>query len=174
MFIEFQEIYVHISKDVNFMSHLGLIVLIITFSWLRTCYCSKLQVGCLQIQPIIACVASVSVRFTRKERGTRVKDREKSDASKALVSFLERSKPKVPFFGISLLRNQTEALATQAKPIMIFFIPSTASISAQQDSTSAISHSMSGLGTALRLLATYKKQLHLRLLASPGEKNYSL
>ena len=27
----------------------------------------------------LACVASVSVRFRRKERGTRVKDREKSD-----------------------------------------------------------------------------------------------
>ena len=64
----------------------------------------------------IACVASVSVGFRRKERGTRVKDREKSGASKrALVSFLARSKPKVPFLGISLLRNQTEMLATQAK-----------------------------------------------------------
>ena len=31
--------------------------------------------------PSIACVASVSVRFRRKERGTRVKDREKSGAS---------------------------------------------------------------------------------------------
>ena len=33
----------------------------------------------------------------------------------ALVSFLAWSKPKVPFLGISLLRNQTETLATQAK-----------------------------------------------------------
>ena len=33
----------------------------------------------------------------------------------ALVSFLARSKPKVPFLGISLLRDQTETLATQAK-----------------------------------------------------------
>ena len=33
----------------------------------------------------------------------------------ALVSFLAQSKPKVPFLGISLLRNQTETLATQAK-----------------------------------------------------------
>ena len=32
--------------------------------------------------PSIACVASVSVRFRRKERGTTVKDREKSGASK--------------------------------------------------------------------------------------------
>ena len=49
--------------------------------------------GCIYIQqtdshgstqePIaLACVASVSVRFRRKERGTRVKDREKSGASK--------------------------------------------------------------------------------------------
>ena len=33
----------------------------------------------------------------------------------ALVSFLAWSKPKVPFLSISLLRNQTETLATQAK-----------------------------------------------------------
>ena len=32
-----------------------------------------------------------------------------------LVSFLARSKPKVPFLGLSLLRNQTETLATQAR-----------------------------------------------------------
>jgi len=30
----------------------------------------------------LACVASVSVRFRRKERGTRVKDREKNGTSK--------------------------------------------------------------------------------------------
>ena len=74
--------------------------------------------------PSIACVASVSVRFRRKERGTRVKDREKSGASifhfLALVSFLARSKPKVPFLGISLPRNQTETLATQALPSITF------------------------------------------------------
>ena len=35
----------------------------------------------------------------------------------ALVSFLARSKPKIPFLGLSLLRNLTETLATQA----IFF-----------------------------------------------------
>ena len=85
----------------------------------------------------VACVASVSVRFRSKERGTRVKDREKRGNVSflsaflsafpffpspsplfhflALVSFLARSKPKVPFRGISLLRNQTETLATQAK-----------------------------------------------------------
>ena len=31
-----------------------------------------------------------------------------------LVSFLTRSEPKIPFLGLSLLRNQTETLATQA------------------------------------------------------------
>ena len=39
---------------------------------------------------------------------------------------------------------------------MIFFLPSPASISAQQDSTSAMSNLMSGLGTALRLSAIYR------------------
>ena len=83
---------------------------------------------CLQIKYIfhgaLACVASVSVRFRRKERGKRFKDREKSGASifhfLALVSFLARSKPKVPFLGISLLRNQTETLATQANRALNF------------------------------------------------------
>ena len=32
----------------------------------------------------------------------------------ALVSFLARSKPKIPFLGLSLLRNQTDTLATKA------------------------------------------------------------
>ena len=32
----------------------------------------------------------------------------------ALVSFLARSEPKVPFLGLSLLRNQTETLARLA------------------------------------------------------------
>ena len=59
----------------------------------------------------LAYVASVSVRFRSKERGTRVKDRAKNGASKragrgvALVSFLARSKPKIPFLGLFLLRN---------------------------------------------------------------------
>ena len=56
----------------------------------------------------VACVASVSVRFRSKERGTRVKDRAKNGASKragrgwgrkALVSFLALLKPKIPFLG---------------------------------------------------------------------------
>ena len=49
---------------------------------------------------LVACVASVSVRFRSKERGTRVK--------MALVSFLVRPKPRIPFLGLSLLRNQTK------------------------------------------------------------------
>ena len=38
----------------------------------------------------------------------------------------------------------------------MIFLPSPASMSAQQHSTRATSNLMSGLGTALRLLATYK------------------
>ena len=33
----------------------------------------------------------------------------------ALVPFLARPKPKIPFLGLSLFRNQTEKLATQAR-----------------------------------------------------------
>ena len=33
----------------------------------------------------------------------------------ALVSFVARSEPKVPFLGLSLLRNQTETLARLAR-----------------------------------------------------------
>ena len=84
----------------------------------------------------LARVASVSVRFMNKERGTRVKltARKMEEVKErggggfpsspplslplfhflALVSFLARSKPKIPFLGLSLLRNQTETLATQA------------------------------------------------------------
>ena len=32
-----------------------------------------------------------------------------------LVPFLARPKPKIPFLGLPLLRNQTKPLATQAK-----------------------------------------------------------
>ena len=35
----------------------------------------------------------------------------------ALVSFLARPKPRIPILGLSLLQNQTEMLATQAKAI---------------------------------------------------------
>ena len=42
-----------------------------------------------------------------KERG--------GGGKEAMVSSLARSKPKIPFLGLSLLRNLTETLATQAK-----------------------------------------------------------
>ena len=69
------------------------------------------------------------MRFRSKERGTRVKDHAKNGSSKragrgwgrnfhflALVSFLARPKPRIPFLGLSLLLNRRETLATQAKP----------------------------------------------------------
>ena len=93
----------------------------------------------MQAMEGLACLASVSVRFYgSRERGTRVKVRAKNGASKragrgwgrkegpsfpfpsphfhflAFVSFLARPKPRIPFLGLSLLRNQTETLATQA------------------------------------------------------------
>ena len=49
----------------------------------------------------MATLARVAGVFVR-ERGTRVKDREENGAS------------KIPFLVLSLLRNQTEKLATQA------------------------------------------------------------
>ena len=52
----------------------------------------------------IACVASVSVRFRSKERGTRVKDR-----------------PKNGILGLSLLQNQMETLATQANSSTLLY-----------------------------------------------------
>ena len=56
------------------------------------------------------------MRFRSKERGTRVKDRAKNGVSKRAGRgpFLARPKPRIPFLGLSLLRNQTETLATQA------------------------------------------------------------
>ena len=53
---------------------------------------------------ILACVASVSVRFRSKERGTKVK----------MAQAKERPKPRIPFLGLSFLRTQTETIATQA------------------------------------------------------------
>ena len=37
----------------------------------------------------------------------------------ALVSFLARPKPRIPFLGLSLLRNSTETLATQARTLKV-------------------------------------------------------
>ena len=47
---------------------------------------------------LLACVASVSVRFRSKQRGTKVK----------MAQAKERPKPRIPFLGLSFLRNQTE------------------------------------------------------------------
>ena len=48
--------------------------------------------------------------------GAKNEERESKTARQmALVSFLARSKPKIPFLGLSLLRNLTETLATQAR-----------------------------------------------------------
>ena len=52
---------------------------------------------------LIPCVANVSVRSMSKKRGTRVKDRAKNGPLfhfLALVSFLARSKPKIPLLGL--------------------------------------------------------------------------
>ena len=69
----------------------------------------------------VACVASVSVGLGEKNEEQESKTARKVAQVKeplfyflALVSFLARSKPKVPFLGISLFRNQTDTLATQA------------------------------------------------------------
>ena len=73
----------------------------------------------------LACVPSFSMRFRSEERGTRIKDRTKTDASeKSGIPFFARPKPKIPFLGLSLLRNRTDTLATQAiiKSIWLSFL----------------------------------------------------
>ena len=65
----------------------------------------------------ITCVASVSVRFRRKERGTRVKDREKSGASKRAGrgwgrkegNFLPLPLPTLPHFGSRFISRAVNA-----------------------------------------------------------------
>ena len=69
---------------------------------------------------LIACVASVSVLFP----GSKAARKMAPSPSPlfhflALVSFLARPKPKIPFLGLSLLRNSTETLATQAKTLKV-------------------------------------------------------
>ena len=53
-----------------------------THQEIRDCRRRPCVVWIWMISQIVACVASVSVRFRNKERGTRVKDRAKNDASK--------------------------------------------------------------------------------------------
>ena len=57
------------------------------------------------------------VKLTARQMA-QVKERGGDGEEKALVSFLARSKPKISFIGLSLLRNQTETLATQARLVM--------------------------------------------------------
>ena len=68
---------------------------------------------------MVACVASVSVLFLSKDHvknGRAVSEQGPREKS-ALVSFLARPKPRIPFLGLSLLRNSTETLATQANAV---------------------------------------------------------
>ena len=96
---------------------------------------AKIAFGWTEAESVIACVASVSVWFRRKERGTRDKDRAKNGRTGggggenfsvlslphplfhflALVSFLAQPKPKIPLLGLSLLRKLPETHATQPK-----------------------------------------------------------
>ena len=78
---------------------------------------------------ILACVASVSVRFapppppppgTKKEERESENRAKKGASKRALVLFLARPKPRILFLGLSLLRNQTETIATQAILIQVY------------------------------------------------------
>ena len=67
-----------------------------------------------------------SLRSKRFRAVSRVKDRAKNVPTPsplfhflALVSFLARPKPRIPFLGLSLLRNSTETLATQARTLKV-------------------------------------------------------
>ena len=83
--------------------------------------CKYICVHC-GLSSSIACIASVCEQFRSEEWGTRVKDCTKSGILfhfLALVSFPARPKPKIPFLGLSLLRNQMEALATQVSSSVV-------------------------------------------------------
>ena len=85
--------------------------LLVTVYLLRFVYIYVSQIR--HFKAWIVYVASVSVLFPSK-------DRAKNGPSPlfhflALVSFLARPKPRISFLGLSLLRNSTETLATQAK-----------------------------------------------------------
>ena len=92
---------------------------------LRTSRGLNKKIKLIQAEEVkVACIASVSVPFRSKERGESNWPATNGVSKRggvplfhflALVSFLARSKPKIPFLGLSLLRNLTETLATQAK-----------------------------------------------------------
>ena len=79
--------------------------------------------------PSIARVASVSVRFRRKERGTRVKDREKSGASKrpgrgwGRKEGKERFLPSPPRLSLFGSRFISRAVKTESPLPWYFFAP---------------------------------------------------
>ena len=67
-----------------------------------------------------------SLRSKRFRAVSKVKDRAKNVPTPiplfhflALVSFLARLKPRIPFLGLSLLRDSTETLATQARTLKV-------------------------------------------------------
>ena len=67
----------------------------------------------------LACVASVSVRVRRKERGTRVKDREKSGASKR-AGRIPLPLPPLSLFGSRFI---SRAVKTESLLPRYFFAP---------------------------------------------------
>ena len=81
----------------------------------------RVAIGKWDVKLPLAGVASVSVRFRSKERGTSQRPREKAfpcglgAKNEERVKDRARPKPRIPFLGLPLLRNQTETLATQAK-----------------------------------------------------------
>ena len=88
-----------------------LYTLLVTVYLLRFVYIYVSQIK--HFKAWIVCVASVSVLFPSKNRA-------KNGPSPlfhflALVLFLARPKLRISFLGLSLLRNSTETLATQAK-----------------------------------------------------------
>ena len=73
------------------------------------CVVAVVVAGTLLFYSLIACVASVSVSGL----GAKNEERESKMAPINFVSFLSRPKPRIPFLGLSLLRNQTETLAVR-------------------------------------------------------------
>ena len=98
-----------------------------SFSWniLLEVTGSRLQITGIISMGSVACVGSVSVRFRRKERGTRVKDREKSGASKRAGrgwgSFLPSLPP--PLLSLFGSRFISRAVKTESPLPRYFFAP---------------------------------------------------
>ena len=71
--------------------------------------------------PIVPCGSSPVVRlYLGKTEAPKEAAVSRSTARKvALVPFFARPKPKIPFLGLTLLRNQTETLSTQEIKVCI-------------------------------------------------------